>query len=73
MIKHMRHIEMHVVESLHDFSLAEIAGLDVYEEETCEECFEKVGELELKFIPFVVLLDEESEWIVCMECAKPVL
>jgi hypothetical protein len=69
----MRHIEMHVIETVRDLDLADTAGLDVYETESCEECFEPVGEDSGNFKPFVVLLDDESEWIVCSNCASPVL
>jgi hypothetical protein len=69
----MKHIEMHVIEAVKDLALADKAGLDVYESESCEECFEQVGEDAGNFKPFVVLLDEESVWIVCVNCASPVL
>jgi enoyl-[acyl-carrier-protein] reductase (NADH) len=69
----MRHIEMHVIETVKDLELADVAGLDVYATETCEECFEQVGEDVGNFKKFVVLLDDESEWIVCENCASPVL
>jgi hypothetical protein len=50
------------------------AGLDVYDSEICEECGVEVGENSAgKFVSFVVLLDDESEWIVCANCASPVL
>jgi hypothetical protein len=69
----MRHIEMHVIETVRDLELADTAGLDVYETEACDECFEPVGEDAGTFKKFVVLLDDESEWIVCVDCASPVL
>lgn len=65
---------MHVIETVRDLSLAETAGLDIFATETCEDCFEAVGELESGvFKQFVVLLDDESEWIICAQCANPVL
>lgn len=64
---------MHVIETVRDLDLADTAGLDVYSTEACDECFEPVGEDAKNFKPFVVLLDDESEWIVCANCASPVL
>lgn len=71
----MRHIEMHLIESSKDIQTSTISGLDVDEDETCEECFNPVGEVEgsSKFVPFVLCLDDEAEWVVCAECASPVL
>jgi len=72
--KTMRHIELHLIENSHDLMLSAKAGLDVYDSEICEECNVEVGDNTAgKFIPFAVLLDEESEWIVCANCATPVL
>lgn len=72
--KTMRHIEIHLIENTHDLVLASQAGLDVYDSETCEECSHEVGETDAKsFTPFLVLLDEDSEWIVCAKCANPIL
>ena len=71
----MRHIELHVIEEEEDLSTAEVAGLDVYSTETCDNCMDSVGVIEegASFNPFVVLLDDETEWIVCTSCAEPVL
>lgn len=73
--KCMRHIELHVIEEEDDLSAAEIAGLDVYTTETCDNCNDQVGIIEegSSFTPFAVLLDDESEWIVCTGCAEAVL
>jgi predicted GH43/DUF377 family glycosyl hydrolase len=73
MINLMRHIEMHVIETVRDLDRADIAGLDVKTTESCVECFEPVGEDSGNFKPFVVLLDDESEWVVCSNCASPVV
>lgn len=74
MIKLMRHLEAHLIESPHDIVLAEKAGLDIYEDDTCDNCHEPIGESRVeKFIPFVILLDDESEWVVCATCAEPIL
>jgi hypothetical protein len=70
----MRNIELHTIENSHDFIQANEVGLDVSDNETCSTCFDPVGEdVTGQFIPFAVLLDDESEWIVCLECADPVL
>jgi hypothetical protein len=74
MIKVMRHIELHTIESEHDLVLAELAGLDVSDSEVCESCFADVGSLGVHdFKGFVYCLDEESEWITCLDCADAVL
>jgi hypothetical protein len=75
MINVMRHIELHVIEEEEDLTSAETAGLDVYSTETCENCMDQVGVIEegTNFNPFAVLLDDESEWIVCTSCADAVL
>ena len=75
MIKPMRHIELHTIESPKDVATANQVGLEVAGAETCEECFQQVGEspLSKKFVPFVLALDDEAEWVVCFECASPIL
>jgi hypothetical protein len=73
MIKPMIHIELHVIENPEDLDAAETAGLGNYESESCESCFEAVGTTDDGFVPFVVALDDEAEWIVCAECAEPIL
>ena len=74
MIKTMKHIEMHTIEEPSDVTLANDAGLDVYDDETCNNCQQEVGSTSKgTFVPFAVLLDDENEWIVCLDCAEPVL
>lgn len=71
----MRHIEMHVIENSHDIVLAAEAGIEAFSAEVCEVCSQDVGDSlnAFTFRPFVVVLDDESEWIVCTRCAEPVL
>ena len=69
----MRHIEMHLIESSKDTTSANNVGLEIGDNESCEECFKPVGDVDGTFVPFVFLLDDEAEWIVCAECATPVL
>ena len=73
--KPMRHIELHTIESSKDVATANQVGLEVAGAETCEECFQQVGEspISKKFVPFVFALDDEAEWVVCFECASPIL
>jgi hypothetical protein len=74
MIKPMRHIEVHLVESNDDRESLNIAGFELFEVETCEQCSEEVGAVEdAEFVAFVACLDEDDEWIVCAECAEPIL
>jgi hypothetical protein len=75
MIKPMRHIELHTIESSKDVVIANQVGLEISGAESCEECFEQVGEspMSKKFAPFVIALDDEAEWVVCFECASPIL
>lgn len=73
MIKPMRHIEMHLLENSKDVQSANTVGLEVQDDEVCEECTLPVGEVKGTFVPFVLLLDDEAEWVVCKECATPVL
>jgi len=75
MIKPMRHIELHTIENSKDLVTANQVGLEVAGAETCEECFKQVGETSVskKFVPFVLALDDEAEWVVCFECASPIL
>ena len=71
----MRHIELHTIESSTDVATANEIGFEVSNTETCEECFEQVGEspISKKFLPFVYALDDEAIWTVCFECASPIL
>lgn len=70
----MRNIELHTIESVDDLALAEIAGLDIGDNEICESCTTEVGVVDSRnFEPFVYCLDDESEWIVCLDCADPIL
>ncbi len=71
----MRHIEIHLIEESKDVITANQVGLECEASETCEECFKQVGETPVskKFVPFCFILDDEAEWVVCKDCATPVL
>lgn len=72
--KTMRHIEMHLIESTQDAHDAELVGLTLFDDDSCDNCHEPIGDNRVeKFKPFVILLDDESEWVVCSDCADPVL
>jgi len=75
MINGMRHIEMHLIENSHDIVLAAEAGIEAFSAETCEVCSQEVGDNAnpYAFKPFLVCLDDESEWVVCAKCADPIL
>lgn len=72
----MRNIELHVMENNADVGdgitsgLLEIEELDGAE---CAACAEEVGHIAGTFFPYAVALDEESQWLVCTECATDVL
>lgn len=72
----MRHIEVHAVESEYDSYLAVTAGLLEPEDldgTSCVACYEDVGHIQEVFVPYVVVLDGDSQWRVCAECAAPVI
>lgn len=74
MIKVMRHIEVHLLESPEDRDSLNHVGFDLFEIETCDQCLEEVGEIpDSEFVPYVACLDEDDEWIVCAVCAEPIL
>ena len=66
---------MHQIENAEDQRQAINVGLDIADDEVCETCYEPVGESVdgKKFTPFLLVLDDEAEWVVCVECASPVL
>jgi hypothetical protein len=74
----MRSLEMHHIETERDLTLALTCDLVLPEQVAatqCIECKERVcysnGN---EFIPFVLVLDEnDQDWIVCEDCASPIL
>lgn len=74
MINTMRHLELHLINNAEDQRVAQEIGLDVFDEETCQNCLQSVGDSRgNKFVPFALVLDDQEEWIVCSDCASPVL
>jgi hypothetical protein len=72
----MKSIEVHAIESEYDSYLAVTAGLlevDDLDGASCVACYEDVGHVLETFVSYVVVLDGESQWTVCGECAAPVV
>lgn len=70
----MRHIEMHLAETERDAeSLEHIGLIEFGAEEYCEHCIEPVAFVYGEFEPCVVVLDEDSTFILCESCATPAL
>lgn len=77
MLKFMRSVELHVLETDADCELAILAGLlneidDVVDIE-CTACFEDVGSLNGAYFPFAIVLTDEDQWFICTGCASNVL
>lgn len=76
MLAGMKNIELHVMENNADVGdgltagLLEINDLDSPE---CAACAGEVGHKDGTFYPYAVALDDESQWMVCTECASPVV
>lgn len=72
----MRNVELHVMETNGDVSdgvhagLLEVEDLDGGE---CAACSEDIGHIAGTFFPYAVALDDQSQWLVCTDCASNVL
>lgn len=68
----MIHTEVHIVHNTHEAALLETAGLPTLRPtpETCANCGAPVGCAE-KFIPLAVVLNDKTDWRLCMTCASP--
>jgi hypothetical protein len=65
---------MHLLQNSRDIETATKIGLSVFEDDECENCFIRVGDGGMEnFVPFLIVLDDSDEWVVCAECAGPVL
>lgn len=76
MLAGMKNIELHVMENNADVSDGLAAGLleiDDLEHPECAACDVEVGHKAGTFYPYAVALDDESQWMVCSECASPVV
>jgi hypothetical protein len=71
----MMHIELHVLETADDVPKAELAGLiELTDEELCEHCGDAVGfDRYNVFTPLAVVLNEDSVWVMCVNCVEPIL
>jgi hypothetical protein len=71
----MRHIEMHLTETVDDARSMEYLGLIRFEdEEYCEHCLEPIAYVDdEEFEPCVIVLDEDGSFLICIPCASPVL
>jgi hypothetical protein len=69
----MRAIELHLIENDSDAGVAVLAGLvtfDEISEPACISCSEEVGHINGTFYEYLIGLDENDQWIVCLECAQ---
>lgn len=72
----MRNVELHVMENNADVGDGITAGLleiDEVDGAECAACADEVGHRAGTFYPYAVALDEESQWLVCTDCASDVL
>lgn len=71
----MRHLEIFVIESIKDLDELSALQVDIDDNESCGICVKDVGvdysgELE----PFCAIVEDEDDiWVVCTDCALPVL
>jgi len=76
MLAGMKNIEIHVMENNADVDDGLTAGLlepgDLNDPE-CAACNSEVGHKAGTFYPYAVALDEDSQWMVCTECASPIV
>jgi hypothetical protein len=70
----MIHTELHTVHDAGEAEALAEAGLPhITNEESCASCAAPVGCVEGKFIPAVIVLNDEHDWVLCMRCAAPTL
>lgn len=74
----MRSLEVHYFETEHDLDGALSSGLVLPEQLLATDCSDCNAKLAYsgakKFTPFVFVLDEnDQDWLVCEECASPIL
>lgn len=74
----MRSLEVHVFETEQDVDIAIQSGTALPEQiaqTSCLECEGALGYSSLDgFEPFVFVIDEnDQDWVVCIECASPIV
>jgi hypothetical protein len=69
----MRAIELHLIEDDGDENVAIVAGLitpaDVVDPK-CISCTEDIGQVGAAFYTYLIGLDEDDQWLVCLDCAQ---
>jgi hypothetical protein len=79
MLCFMRSMEIHVLETASDLAGALKVGLLLPEHLTdteCSDCGDGIGHANgaESFYAFCVVIDEtDRDWVICMECASPVV
>lgn len=70
----MRHIEIHTIETEADSMSAFSCGLipEPFLASACAGCGDSVGVLVNNFEPYVVVLEDEDEWYLCLYCSEAV-
>lgn len=73
----MRSLEVHLFETERDVELAIRSGTALPEQiasTRCIDCDGTAGYASGDFEPFVLVIDEnDQDWILCSDCARPVL
>jgi hypothetical protein len=66
--------ELHVIHNPHEAEEAEQVGLPLVNTSVpCANCAAPVGCEGDKFVPFAIVLNEETDWLLCMMCASPAI
>jgi len=70
----MMHIEIHVVKTDAEAQSLESLGLIEFgDEDFCEHCGETVAYIDDSFIECGIVLDGETEFLLCTDCLFPVI
>lgn len=70
----MLHIEIHVARTETDATTLEHLGLIEFgTDESCEHCGDDVAFAEYGYQPCAVVLDGETEYLMCLDCVAPIL
>lgn len=69
----MLHTEVHTVHCVQDVGLLETAGLPLINPDgaACETCGTQVGSTDNGFTALAVVLNDNDDWLLCMDCALP--
>lgn len=77
MIYFMRSLEVHVFECEDDIGMAILSGTGLPEQlafTACADCGDPIGSSGGNFEIFVLVIDEnDHDWVLCSDCAGPVL